>query len=1153
MSFNKQEQTGLTTVARTMSNQEVAEVDLAAAAPFIFKAVGIGNNNENEKREEGEYQGILLEPRDLMARILGQPGCSFTEDPFKQQKKWKPTIKIMQKECRRRRDFFDGVNHRNYDPIPGARSPLHDFVDWLTRNPVTDQNEVRELKSQYQYHRRRLMADQDGSRSRGPSDAEAVMVRALGLDGCDFRQEPFKDQKRCIPKKKLMEEECKRRVEMMKVGDKRRKRWEKPSPKWNMESLEDWLRKNPIQNEAERQELMSRVAELRKQILGGDNATAKKQQQVETSGHGKTDDENRGGSGDDPSASQPRGRSAGTTSDSRVSSPPSLQTKAPKETKGSTHNHTNANAQHDNAGEKRTTFLRERTKAGADLPSAIDDEPLDFKSQANPSRDCPHLWSKAAQAFKGENQPEATATPVVWRTSTDDGYSSEKTHPTHDPPPAPEPLPRVPSQTGAELGRRTDSASYMHCELEGRSDPFLEFDTEIAQAMNESAMYWLATEEFNSHTALHPQQDIPAEDGRVGKADNGEGKMSPCEMYYRQRNDAEKPIAVLLMAIGLAPCSQIVNNVLQSDDHPINESMFLREANRRCDMQSSVAVTTDKPDVSWTKDQIVQWLQAHPVAEISSIRFIRATIDSIDYTLLTHEMPLRVVQEINEDRKGLDGMMESAKAAIAPKGLKELSRTDGHVSAGTNDGKAGSSPRQRQLPKDFSEGGDSCCTERLLVATDENLLSATGHEPVDFRSQDNQRWDSPDLSDLGTHVVSDEKNPESGATPVVGRSDVYRTDAPSQPRSPQASLSGAALAVDFQLEQALLESESYTSTENMDVSSIENSLMNLSLVSSARDSSSVSHATSSSKSNEDTITSSQYKSNRSGSDSTASSNQSMFTSSQGKAPGSTHDSSNSGRHQGGASLPTVSEDRSTNGLDDDDVSLSSAFDYPEELIGKEVKELQLQDVEGRPGKYSGTCSRSRPRLFRLYPDGKGIMEYSTGMSYEGNWVKGTWHGHGKLNFAEDDFYAGDFAKGSFSGTGLRQWPDGSFYEGGWRDGKRSEKGTFHDAHKDVFDGWWQDDKLVGKGARTYADGSQYVGMFVNGLQQGKCVFRDYRGQTYRGSWVSDRRLACGSRYDGFWSNGKPTSFGTQRYPDGESYEGNQRCGLDCGNNDKLTR
>lgn len=115
-------------------------------------------------------------------------------------------------------------------------------------------------------------------------------------------------------------------------------------------------------------------------------------------------------------------------------------------------------------------------------------------------------------------------------------------------------------------------------------------------------------------------------------------------------------------------------------------------------------------------------------------------------------------------------------------------------------------------------------------------------------------------------------------------------------------------------------------------------------------------------------------------------------------------------------------------------------------------------------------------------EGKGVMKYSHGDSYEGSFLNGFPYGEGKYQYSDGGVYEGEFknvkhvhrrkaaegmhrlpsADGLRHGIGVRMWNTGARYEG-----------------------QWCEDKMHGAGALTNKEGAKYEGEFYNGLRSGR--------------------------------------------------------------------
>lgn len=157
--------------------------------------------------------------------------------------------------------------------------------------------------------------------------------------------------------------------------------------------------------------------------------------------------------------------------------------------------------------------------------------------------------------------------------------------------------------------------------------------------------------------------------------------------------------------------------------------------------------------------------------------------------------------------------------------------------------------------------------------------------------------------------------------------------------------------------------------------------------------------------------------------------------------------------------------------------------------GVKVKQVQELKLQGE-GVYTGQVHEDT-----LVPHGSGRMEYfvldttssAEGpttefdddlQSYEGNWYWGAWHGPtGILQFTNGDSYVGDFYQNQRHGQGLYMWADGRTYEGAFQHNLRHGRGCF-----------------------TFGDGAVYTGEFHKGDRHGHGRYAFPNGNYYNGGW-----------------------------------------------------
>jgi Uncharacterized protein conserved in bacteria len=100
-------------------------------------------------------------------------------------------------------------------------------------------------------------------------------------------------------------------------------------------------------------------------------------------------------------------------------------------------------------------------------------------------------------------------------------------------------------------------------------------------------------------------------------------------------------------------------------------------------------------------------------------------------------------------------------------------------------------------------------------------------------------------------------------------------------------------------------------------------------------------------------------------------------------------------------------------------------------------------------------------------DGKVILRWSNGDSYEGTCKKGLWNGKAVYKTTRGDSYDGEWLNNQPSGKGIYKWANGNRYEGDWLKGERNGQGILKDAEgKIIHDGQWKDGKPVVVGLKT---------------------------------------------------------------------------------------
>eukprot|EP00522_Entomoneis_paludosa_P010584 CAMPEP_0172450064 /NCGR_PEP_ID=MMETSP1065-20121228/8576_1 /TAXON_ID=265537 /ORGANISM="Amphiprora paludosa, Strain CCMP125" /LENGTH=947 /DNA_ID=CAMNT_0013201833 /DNA_START=61 /DNA_END=2904 /DNA_ORIENTATION=+ len=180
-----------------------------------------------------------------------------------------------------------------------------------------------------------------------------------------------------------------------------------------------------------------------------------------------------------------------------------------------------------------------------------------------------------------------------------------------------------------------------------------------------------------------------------------------------------------------------------------------------------------------------------------------------------------------------------------------------------------------------------------------------------------------------------------------------------------------------------------------------------------------------------------------------------------------------------------------------------------------VTGAESQDKYGDPGMYTGTIL-----VTEGMPQGKGCMNYDSGRVYNGDWVSGQWHGHGKLLNPNGDTYEGEFVLDARHGKGEYRWDNGDVYTGDFTYDRRSGNGKF-----------------------CFHNGNVYEGEFVDGMFEGFGRY-EFKGGYYEGEWRQGRYhgdgellYANGGKYTGEFRESLAHGFGVEVLPDGQKRRG----------------
>lgn len=185
--------------------------------------------------------------------------------------------------------------------------------------------------------------------------------------------------------------------------------------------------------------------------------------------------------------------------------------------------------------------------------------------------------------------------------------------------------------------------------------------------------------------------------------------------------------------------------------------------------------------------------------------------------------------------------------------------------------------------------------------------------------------------------------------------------------------------------------------------------------------------------------------------------------------------------------------------------------------------------------------------------GSGILYFSNGDKYLGQWKQQYREGKGKLIFHKGDVYVGHFRKNKFHGIGEMQFANGAHYKGEWLENQPHGEGTFKYEDRKVYVGAFEKGKRHGKGKIILPNGESLEGNWVHGESniqgrklQNPPVFAaslpDVDNLPNCNKQVCDSGMGKyiyddGSIYIGQFRNGEPVGKGKCYYANGDVYEG----------------
>ena len=178
--------------------------------------------------------------------------------------------------------------------------------------------------------------------------------------------------------------------------------------------------------------------------------------------------------------------------------------------------------------------------------------------------------------------------------------------------------------------------------------------------------------------------------------------------------------------------------------------------------------------------------------------------------------------------------------------------------------------------------------------------------------------------------------------------------------------------------------------------------------------------------------------------------------------------------------------------------------------------------------------------------GLGKLRFANNDFYEGQWMKGKMHGNGTLTSSNGQItYVGQFRNNFKWGKGkildkINQYT----YEGTFVANKIEGEGSHIDHRNDTrYFGHFKDGERNGQGNCVYPSGNRFSGLWKNNIPyQGELFLR--KGDRLQGEWKDDHfsgsgtiQFFNGNLYEGEWKNNIPHGFGAMKYNDGSVYNG----------------
>ena len=247
------------------------------------------------------------------------------------------------------------------------------------------------------------------------------------------------------------------------------------------------------------------------------------------------------------------------------------------------------------------------------------------------------------------------------------------------------------------------------------------------------------------------------------------------------------------------------------------------------------------------------------------------------------------------------------------------------------------------------------------------------------------------------------------------------------------------------------------------------------------------------------------------------------------------------------------------------------FDFESlKIITKTKNKNQIKNINNITLKTKLLINNKKNTISNIYSgeidinnnrNGFGILLFSNGIKFEGQFVKNSFNGIGRHINIKGDLFEGSFINGKLNGNGIQKSLNGNLYSGEFLNGKKNGfgilktenyiyKGEFYDdlkngkgkitfnKIKEFYEGEFKNNLIEGFGIYNYENGDIYKGEFKNGKMNGKGLFIWKSGEEYYGNYVNGikegfgiYKYKNGKVYNGMFKNGKCNGFGKVRFGD----------------------